>query len=138
MWTLCPENVDETQRPSYPAQNTMLTAFLNGDGLRLIDILPQNRKINAEDFVKNIVPSLVSVCHADGRRCRARKYVVPFDNAAIPNSKLVTEKRIEEGVKRMPHRPGSPHRSPRDFFLFASLKKMLIDKGVWNARGTVS
>jgi hypothetical protein len=48
MWRLCPEKVDEIERPFYPAQKTMLTLFFNGDDLHLIDILPHNRKINAE------------------------------------------------------------------------------------------
>jgi hypothetical protein len=127
MWTLCPENVDETQRPSHIAQKTRFTVFFNGDGLHLIDILHQNQKMNAEYFAENIVPSLVSVCYPDGR-CRARKCVVHFDNAPIHNSKLVTEKLMEEGLKRMPNPAYSPNLSPCDFFLFGYLKDKLIDK----------
>jgi hypothetical protein len=61
IWTRCPENVDETERPSHRARETMLTVFLNGDGLHLIHILPQNRKMNAEYFAENIVPDRKSV-----------------------------------------------------------------------------
>ena len=106
----------------------MLTVFFNGDGLHLIDILPQNQKINAEYFAESIVPSLVSVCYPDGRRCRARKCVVHFDNAPIHNSKLVTEKLMEEGLKRMPHPAYCLGLSPCYFFLFGYLKEKLIDK----------
>jgi hypothetical protein len=106
----------------------MLTVFFNGDGLHLIDILPQNQKISAEHFAENIVPSLVSVCHPGGRRYRARKYVVHFAKAPVRNSKLVTEKLMEEGLKRMPHPAYSPDRSPCNFFLFRCLKDKLINK----------
>jgi hypothetical protein len=100
MWTLCPENVDETERLSHPAQNTMLAVLFNGDGLHLIHILPPNRKMTAENFAENLVPSLVSVCHPDGTRYRARKYVVHFDTAPINISKLVTEQFMEQGLNR--------------------------------------
>jgi hypothetical protein len=66
--------------------------------------------MNAEYFAENIVPSLVSVCYSDGRRYRARKYVVRFDNG------------------RMPDPAYGPDRSPCDFVLFGSLKDKLIDK----------
>jgi hypothetical protein len=84
--------------------------------------------MNAEYFAENIVPLLVSVCYPDGRRCRARKYVVHFDNASIRKSSLVTEKPREEGLKRMPHPPYTPVPSLCDFFLFGYLKDKLIDK----------
>jgi hypothetical protein len=132
MWILSRENVDETEGPSHRAHKTMLTFFFNGDGLHLIDILPQNRKNNAEYFAENLVPSLVSVCHPDRRRYRARKCVVHFDSAPICNSKLVTEQRTEEGLKRIPYPAYSPDRSPCDFFLFAYLKDKLIDKAYGN------
>jgi hypothetical protein len=106
----------------------MLRVFFNRDGLHLIDILPQNRKMNAGYFAENIVRSLVSVFYPDGRRCRARKYLVHFDNAPIHNSKLVTEKLMEGGLKRMPHPVRSRNRSRCEFFLFGYLKHKLIDK----------
>jgi transposase len=106
----------------------MVTVFFNGDGLHLIDILPQNQKMNAEYFAEVILPSLVSVCYPDGRRSRGRKCVVHFDNAPIHNSKVVAEKLIEENLKRMPHPVYSPDLSPCDFFLFGYLKDRLVDK----------
>jgi hypothetical protein len=128
MWTLCPENVDELQHTSHAAKKTMVTVFFNGDGLHLIDILPQNQKMNAEYFAEIILPSLVSVCYSDGRRSRGRKCVVHFDNALIHISKVVAEKLTEENLKRMPHPVDSPDRSPCDIFLFGYLNDRLIDK----------
>jgi hypothetical protein len=87
MWTLCPENVDEVQGASHAAKKTMVIVFFNGDGLHLINIFPQNQKMNAGSFAEIILPSLVSVCYPDGRRCRERKSIVHFDNAPMHNSK---------------------------------------------------
>jgi hypothetical protein len=39
---------------------------------------------------------------------------VHFDHAPVQNSKRVTEKRIEEGLKKMFHPASSPHPSPCD------------------------
>jgi hypothetical protein len=50
MWTLCPENVDEVQRPSHVAKKTITIVFFNGAGLYMIDILPQKQKTGAEYF----------------------------------------------------------------------------------------
>jgi hypothetical protein len=116
MWTPCRENVDEVQHPSYTAEKTIVTEFWKSDGLHLIDILPQNQKINAECFAEIIVPSLVSICYPDGTRCRGGKCAVRFDNARIHNSRAVTEKLMEESLKRVPHpgyRPFIPRAMPK-------------------------
>jgi hypothetical protein len=57
---------------------------------------------------------------------------VHFVNAPIYNSKLVTEKLMEQGQKRMPHPAYGPDRSPCDFFLFGCLKDKFIDKAYTN------
>jgi hypothetical protein len=106
----------------------MATVFFNGTGLPLIDILPQNQKMDAEYFAEHIMPSLVSICYPTGRSCRHRKAVVYFDNTPIHNSKVVTDKSDEPNLKRMPHPAYSPDLSPCDFFLFGYLKEKLIDK----------
>jgi hypothetical protein len=62
MWTLCPENVDQVQRASHITEKTMPTVFFNRTGLHMIDILPQNQKIDAEYFSEDIIPLLVSIC----------------------------------------------------------------------------
>jgi hypothetical protein len=85
-------------------KKTMVTVFFNGNGLHLINILPQNQKMNAEYFLEIILPFLISVCYPDGRRSRGRKCVVHFDNAPIHNSKVFADKLTEENLKQMPHR----------------------------------
>jgi hypothetical protein len=128
MWTLSPENVDRVQRDSHAAKKTMVTVFFNGDGLHLINILPQNQKTNAEYFAEIILPSFVSVCYPDERRSRGRKCVVHFGNAPIHNSKVVAEKLTEENLKRMPHPVYHPDSLPCDFFGFGYPKDRLVDK----------
>jgi hypothetical protein len=92
MWTLCPENVDQVGSASPMSKKTMATVFFNGAGLHMIDILPQNQKMDAEYFPEDIIASLVSICYPTGRSFRQRKCVVHFDNAPIHNSKVVTDK----------------------------------------------
>jgi hypothetical protein len=48
MWTLCPENIDQVQRPSHVARKTMAVVFFNGTGLHMIDILSQKQKTDPE------------------------------------------------------------------------------------------
>jgi hypothetical protein len=50
MWRICPENVDQVQRTSHVAKKTMAAVFVWGTGLHMIDLLPQNQKMDAEYF----------------------------------------------------------------------------------------
>jgi hypothetical protein len=52
MWKLCPQNVNKVQWPLHMAKKTMATMFFNGTGLHIIDILPQNQKMDAEYFAE--------------------------------------------------------------------------------------
>jgi hypothetical protein len=54
------------------------------------------------------------------------------DRAPIHNSKLVIEKRMKEGLKRMPHPAHGPDPSPCEFFLFGYRKDKLIDRAYRN------
>jgi hypothetical protein len=128
MRTLCLENADQVQKASHITKKTMATVFFNGTGLHMIDILPQNQKMDAEYFSEYIIPSLVSICYPTGRSCRQRKCAVHCDNAPIHNSKVVTDKLDEQNLKRMPHPAYSPDLSSCDFFLFGYLKDKLIDR----------
>jgi hypothetical protein len=128
MWTLCPDNFDQVQKASHITKKLMVTVFFNGTGLRMIDILPQNQKIDAQYFSEYVIPSLVSICYPTVRTCRRRKCVVHFDKAPIDNSKVVIDKLDEENLKGMPHPAYSPDLSPCDFFVFGYLKDKLIDQ----------
>jgi hypothetical protein len=41
--------------------------FFNEIGLNMLDILPQNQKMNAESFAEQITPSLVSIYSPNGK-----------------------------------------------------------------------
>jgi hypothetical protein len=53
MWTFCPDNIDQVQRPLHVAKKTMATVFFNVTELNMIDILPQNQKMDAEYFAEH-------------------------------------------------------------------------------------
>jgi hypothetical protein len=129
METLCPEKVDEIQRPSYAGQKTMVIMFFNRDSMHMIKILPQNERMSAESFAEIILsPSLISMCYPNGRRSRGRTCVVHFDNAPMHNSKMITDKLMKEDLKKMSHPAYNPNRSLCDFFLFSYLRSKVIDE----------
>jgi hypothetical protein len=76
MWTLCPENVDQIQRPSYLSTKTMTTVFFNGTGPHMIEILRQNQKMNAKSF------ALQRPCYT----------IIGFD--LVPNSKELPKEKM--------------------------------------------
>jgi hypothetical protein len=39
----------------------MATVFFNGIGLHVLDVLPHNQQMDAEDFAEQILPSLASI-----------------------------------------------------------------------------
>jgi hypothetical protein len=53
MWTLCPENVDETQRTSHFANQRMAAMFFDRTGLAMIDMLPPTQKMDAEYYTEH-------------------------------------------------------------------------------------
>jgi hypothetical protein len=66
---------------------------------------------------------LISICYPIGRSCRQRKCIVHFDNAPIHNSKVVTDKSVEQHLKKIPYLVQSPDLSPYNFFLFDYLEE---------------
>jgi hypothetical protein len=71
---------------------------------------------------------LVSIFHPNGRRSRHKKSVIHSGNALRRISRVVTDKLVEEKLKRMPHPAYSPNLSPCDVFLSAYLKGKSIDR----------
>jgi hypothetical protein len=53
MSTLCLETIGQVQRPSHVAKKTMATVCFNCTWLEMIDILPENQKMDAEYFAEH-------------------------------------------------------------------------------------
>jgi hypothetical protein len=53
------------------------------------------------------------------------------------NSRVITKKTMEEGLKEVQHPAYSPDLSPCDFFLFGHLRDILVDKRYATPEGTV-
>jgi hypothetical protein len=49
--------------------------------------------------------------------------MVHFDNSSIHNTEEIQEHSTNLGLKRMEHPPSSPDLAPRDFYLFAAMRK---------------
>jgi hypothetical protein len=53
MWTPCLENFDQVQQSSHIAKKRIATVLFNGTRLHMIDILPQNQKMDTEHFAEH-------------------------------------------------------------------------------------
>jgi hypothetical protein len=67
MWAASWEEVDELQWPTHYDGKTMTTAFLNGTGEYVVNILPRSRSMDTKYFAEEIVGGLEDVCHPGGR-----------------------------------------------------------------------
>jgi hypothetical protein len=83
MWVASWEEVAEVERPSHYHRKTMMTVFFNGTGEFLIDILPDELKMNSAYFANNVIDVLALSCYPNGRLPHARKVMLHFDNAPI-------------------------------------------------------
>ena len=61
MWVMDFEEVDEILEKSLNYKKTMVTIFINGQGLQLIDVKPEKMKITSEYFIENILKKIVSL-----------------------------------------------------------------------------
>jgi hypothetical protein len=127
-WVASWEEATEVERPSHYHRKTMLTAFFNGTGEFLIDILPEELKMNSAYFATNVIDVLAQSCYPDGRPPHARKVTLHFDNAPIHCTDTVTDRMMLRELERMLHSPYSPDLAPCDFFLFGYLKQELVDR----------
>jgi hypothetical protein len=127
MWVASWEDVDEVERLSHYHKKTMLTAFFNGTGEFMIDILPEGAKMNTAYFADKVIDKLAEACYPNGRPPHARKVMLHFDNAPIHCTDMVRDRLVLRELDRMKHPPYGPDLAPCDFFLFGYLKEKLAD-----------
>jgi hypothetical protein len=65
-WVALWEEVDEVPRMSQGQKKIMLTAFFNGRGRFVLDILPAGTKMNSTYFTHQILAEVVRVSHQGG------------------------------------------------------------------------
>ena len=75
------EEVDEIVEKSLNDKKTMVTIFINGQGLQLIDVKPEKVKITSEYFIENILKKIVKLKIAEKAKTQKQRLMIHFDNA---------------------------------------------------------
>lgn len=91
MWVFNFEEVDEIVEKSLNDKKAMVTIFINGQGLQLIDIKPEKVKITSEYFIENILKKIVNLKIAEKAKTQKQRLMIHFDNAPSHSSKTVDE-----------------------------------------------
>jgi hypothetical protein len=91
----------------------------------MLDILPTGVKFTSEYFCSNVIDVLASIVDPEGRKARAIRYVLHFDNAPVHKADKVQYKPEECDFHRLEHLPYSPDLSPCDFVLFDHLHEKM-------------
>jgi hypothetical protein len=102
--------------------------FFNGIGQFLIDILPEDMKIDTGYFADNIIDEMARLCCPQGRRSRERRIMLHFDNAPIHGTGAVRDRMAAAELERMKHPPYILDMAPCDIFLFGYAKGKSIEK----------
>jgi transposase len=125
MWVASWEEVDELERPTHYHRKTMITPFFNGTGECFLNMLSQNRSVDTNYFVGEIVSGLEDVRSPKRRNRHEKTITLHFDNAVTKNTRTVMGQLEQSGLNRMGRPPCSPDLAPCDFFLFGYMKEQL-------------
>jgi hypothetical protein len=106
----------------------MLSVFFNRTSQFLIDILPEDMKMDTDCFADNIIDEMARLCYSQGRRPRERRIMLHFDNASIHCTDAIRDRMATAELERMEHSLYSLDLAPCDFFLFGSVKRKLVGK----------
>jgi histone-lysine N-methyltransferase SETMAR len=106
----------------------MLSVFFNGTGQFLINILPDDLKMDLRYFADNVIDEMARLCCPQGRRPRERRVMLHFDNSPIRCTGPVRDRMAVAELERMEHPPYSPDLASCGFFLFGSVRRKLVRK----------
>jgi histone-lysine N-methyltransferase SETMAR len=127
MFALSRSDVVPRTRQGLGTNKTMITLFISGRKLIVLDVLPERTKSNRPNFVHNIFPDLKQ----ENRRYKCRKprstFLVDMDDSMCHSGSKVESKFWKPKLFRMPHPPYSPDLSPCDFWFFGILTGILKD-----------
>lgn len=128
MWVIDFEEVDEIVEKSLNDKKTMVTIFINGQGLQLIDVKPEKVKITSEYFIENILKKIEKLEIAEKAKTQRQRLMIHFDNAPSHSSKIVKDFLKISHLFKLDHPAYSPDLAPCDFGLFGTMKEYFEDK----------
>lgn len=127
MWALTIDDVYDIERTNNYQKKILITVFINGNGLVLLDIKPQTVKITGEYFLHNVINVIEESELLREAERKKRKLMIHFDNAPWHNSKFVQAHLLDSKLRRVPHPAYSPDLAPCDFGIFGTMKNSLED-----------
>ena len=125
MWALSTDDVDDIERTNQFQKKILVTIFINGNGLVLLDVKPKNLKITGQYFVNNVIDVIQENDIMRDAQSHKKKLMIHYDNAPWHTSKFVTDYLMHTKLKKVPHPMYSPDLAPCDFGVFGLMKNSL-------------
>jgi hypothetical protein len=105
----------------------MLTVFLSGERLLVLEALLKGRKLNQNYFLQSVLSAITNSKRRYCQENRGADCCVHMDNATPHNGARVASIMDRQHVLRTPHPPYSPDISLCDFSLFGAVKHTMKD-----------
>jgi hypothetical protein len=103
----------------------MVTIIWNLPGLYIIDIFPNDTKMNSAYFVTNLLTPFEQSIFPRGRRPYQKRPVIHLDNCSVHRNRASKDWLEENDIIRMPQPPYLPNLASSGFYLFLTVKEKL-------------
>jgi hypothetical protein len=101
----------------------MFTGIWNPHGFHVIDKLPNDTKMNSDDFETKILSLLEQAIFPRGKAAHQKRLVIYVDNCSIHTSRASISWLEEHGMCRIPHPSYLPDLASSDFYLSPTVKE---------------
>ena len=115
----------------------MASVFWDAHGIIFIDYLEKGKTINSDYYIA-LLERLKDEIAEKRPHLKKKKVLFHQDNAPCHKSMKTMAKLNELGYELLPYPPYSPDLAPRDYFLFADLKRMLAGKKFKDNDGVIA
>jgi histone-lysine N-methyltransferase SETMAR len=123
IWLQPNEEIPEREQHTIESEKVMITILWSPSGFHLIKLLLKGVKLNAGDYVAQILDPL-SVWRRIQIGRTNRKLIMHADNAGPPIAKVTLDLMRCNARKKAPHPPYSPYLAPSDFCLFGHARPL--------------
>jgi hypothetical protein len=123
MWTLSRDDVATKPRQQIQSKKFMFTIIWNPTGFYVVDILPNDAKMNSDYFVINILISREQIIFPCRRASHDKQLVISVDNCSVDICGGSTDWLEKHGIHRMSDQYYSPNLATNDLYLFSTVKQ---------------
>jgi hypothetical protein len=117
-------------KPTIATEKVMVTMFLTGAKLPILEIIPRECKFNQDSFLTFIAPELPNENARAKRRFDSKQLIVDLSNSMCTNGGKIQQNFARNKMTRVPHPVCSPNLSPCDFWLFGYAKEQMKNKTI--------